>query len=170
MGLDQIANIAEISAAVLVVASLIYVGRQLNQNTQSMRLDTVQAIIAEWNAWYDMMTPNKELIDLYHRGVFDYQSLNSIERMQFIFMTTRIFRTFNEMYFHWREGMMDKQIWSSWVAQFNDAMKTPGWQEAWARRRHWYDAGFQSFVDDRIADANNVKPMYEPPDPIDTTR
>ena len=47
MGLDQIANIAEIAAAVLVVASLIYVGRQLNQNTQSMRLDTVQAIVAE---------------------------------------------------------------------------------------------------------------------------
>jgi hypothetical protein len=170
MGLDQIANIAEISAAVLVVASLLYVGRQLKQNTQSMRLDTVQAIIAEWNSWYDMMTPNKDLVDLYHRGVFDPQSLNSVEQMQFTLMTTRIFRTFNEMYFHWHEGMMDKTIWSSWIAQFNDAMKTPGWQEAWARRRHWYDQGFQSFVDDRIADMNNVKPMYDPPDPIAATR
>lgn len=48
MALDEIANIAEISAAILVVASLIYVGRQLKQNTQSMRLKIVQAISAEW--------------------------------------------------------------------------------------------------------------------------
>lgn len=58
MGLDQIGSIAEISAAVLVVASLIYVGRQLRQDTQSMRLDTVQAIIDEWNNWYDTETNN----------------------------------------------------------------------------------------------------------------
>ncbi len=49
MGLDQISNIAEISAAVLVIGSLVYVGRQIKQNTQSMRLETVQAISSEWH-------------------------------------------------------------------------------------------------------------------------
>ena len=163
MGLDQIANIAEISAAVLVVGSLIYVGRQLKQNSQSMRLETVQAISAEWNRWYDMMTPNAELIDVYHRGVFDFHSLKSIEQLQFIFMTTRIFRIFNELYYQWHEGMMDTTIWNAWVAQFNDAMKTPGWQEAWSRRRHWYDEGFQSVVDNCVAETKGVKPMYDVP-------
>ena len=170
MGLDQIANIAEISAAVLVVASLIYVGRQLKQNTQSMRLETVQAIVAEWNSWYDMITPNKELVDVYYRGVLDFHSLDKTEQLQFILMTTRIFRTFNELYFQWHEGMMDQTIWNSWLAQFNDAMKTPGWQEAWSRRRHWYDKGYQSVVDGCITETTNVKPMYDAPGTIDPAR
>jgi len=164
MGLDQIANIAEISAAALVVASLIYVGRPLKQNTQSMRIETVQAISAEWNSWYDMMTPDKELVDIYYRGVFDFNSLNRTEQLQFIFMITRIFRTFNEQYFQWSEGLMDITIWNSWVAQFNEAMKTPGWQEVWSRRRHWFDKGFQSVVDSCVTESKDVMPIYEAPE------
>ena len=166
MALDEFANIAEISAAILVVASLVYVGRQLKQNTQSMRLETVQAISAEWNSWYDMITPNKELVDIYIRGVFEFDSLDKIERLQFTLMTTRIFRTFNEQFYLWREGMMEEIIWHSWVAQFNDAMKTPGWQEAWGRRRHWCDKGFQSVVDSCITETKDVRPMYEPPESL----
>jgi hypothetical protein len=43
MGLDQIANIAEISAAVLVVASLIYVGYQVKESRMAVRAATAQA-------------------------------------------------------------------------------------------------------------------------------
>ena len=43
MGLDQIANIAEISAAVLVVASLIYVGYQVKESRKAVRAATAQA-------------------------------------------------------------------------------------------------------------------------------
>ncbi len=43
MGLDQIANIAEISAAVVVVASLIYVGYQVKETRKAVRAATAQA-------------------------------------------------------------------------------------------------------------------------------
>ncbi len=43
MGLDQIANIAEISAALLVVASLIYVGYQVKESRMAVRAATAQA-------------------------------------------------------------------------------------------------------------------------------
>ena len=43
MGLDQIANIAEISAAVLVVASLFYVGYQVKESRKAVLAATAQA-------------------------------------------------------------------------------------------------------------------------------
>ncbi len=43
MGLHQIANIVEISAAVLVVASLIYVGYQVKETRKAVRAATAQA-------------------------------------------------------------------------------------------------------------------------------
>lgn len=41
MSLDQLSNIAEISAAVLVIVSLIYVGLQVRQNTVAIRSQAV---------------------------------------------------------------------------------------------------------------------------------
>ncbi len=164
MPLDLIANIAEISAFAIVIASLIYVGRQLKQNTQAMRLETVQAISAEWNSWYDMMAPNTELVALYHRGVFEFDELNGTEQLQFTLCVTRLFRTLNEQYFQWREGLMDESVWNSWMAQWNDAMQLPGWQAVWTRRRHWFDEGFQSIVDRCIEETADVRPLYEVPD------
>ena len=43
MGLDQIANIAEISATVLVVASIIYVGYQVKETRKAVCAATAQA-------------------------------------------------------------------------------------------------------------------------------
>ena len=40
MPLDQLAKIAEISAAALVIVSLIYVGIQIKQNTDTLKLST----------------------------------------------------------------------------------------------------------------------------------
>ena len=44
ISLGQLAQIAEIVAALAVVISLIYVGRQLESNTSAARSATVQAI------------------------------------------------------------------------------------------------------------------------------
>ena len=164
MGLDHIANIAEISAAVLVIASLIYVGRQIKQNTQSMRLETVQAISSEWNRWYDMVAPYAEVVDVYHRGIYDFHTLNKTERVQFILLTTRVFRTLHEQYFQRQEGAMSEAVWVSCLAQFNDALQYPGWQEAWSRCRHWYEEDFQSVVDKCVTETKHVRPLYDTPD------
>ena len=43
MPLDQLANIAEISAAALLIVSLIYVGIQIKQNTKATKISTSQA-------------------------------------------------------------------------------------------------------------------------------
>ena len=111
-----------------------------------------------------MVTPQTELIDVYYRGVADFQTLNKTEQLQFIFIITRIFRTLHEQYFHWREGALPETIWVSWLAQFNDAMKYPGWQEVWSRRRHWFDKDFQSVVDRCVTETKRVRPLYEAPE------
>ena len=81
MGLDQIANIAEISAAVLVVASLIYVGYQIKETRKAVRAATAQArtdlgvqlISVRWTS---------DIADLLVISVDDPESLTKADRFK----------------------------------------------------------------------------------------
>ena len=52
MPLDQLANIAEISAAVLVIVSLMYVGLQIKQNTDTLKVGTAHNTAEDFSALY----------------------------------------------------------------------------------------------------------------------
>jgi len=161
--LEQFSYIAEVVASVAVIASLLYVAAQIRQDTRQRRLETIQVISSEFNGWYDTLASNRELAEMWHRGLFDYQSLDATERVQFTLLTVRILRTWHEQYFQWREGVMDADFWQSWVALLEDLIQYPGWKEVWLRRHHQFTKDFQGFVDKLIAETKDIKPLYEPP-------
>ena len=162
MTLEQSAYLAEIVGVFAIVASLVYLGFQVRQNTRTTRLETVQAISTEWNSWMDMIASSRDLAETYHRGTFDFQRLDATQKIQFTFAISRCFRTMHELYFQWREGAMDTAIWQLWVATYTDGMQYPGWQEVWKARKHVFTKEFQSFMDNLI-EAKGTKPLYDAP-------
>ncbi len=161
--LEQSAYLAEIVGVFAIVVSLIYLTLQVRQNTRSTRLETVQAINTEFVSWMDMIGSNRELTEIYHRGLFDLQSLDVTQRLQFSIALSRLFRTIHELYFQWQEGAVDATIWHSWTATCADVLQYPGFQEIWKTRRHQYGKDFQSFMDNLI-EAKDTKPIHEPPE------
>ena len=165
MTLEQAPFIAEIAGVLAIVASLVYLALQVRQNTRTTGLESVHAISTEFNNFYDMLASNGELADIYHRGVIDFQGLDTTQQMRFTLALTRVFRTFHEQYFQVREGAMDAEFWRSWEALFSDAVQYPGVQEVWSRRRHQFTENFQIVVDKLIAEPKNTKPLYDAPPP-----
>jgi len=161
--LEQVYYIGQTVAVVAIIVSLIYLSLQVKQNTRTTRLETVQAISSEFHGFYDLLVSNRDVADVFHRGMFDFQSLDRTEQLQFTFAITRALRTWHEHYFQWREGAMDDEFWQSWAAILSDAMQYPGYQEVWSRRRHHYTRDFQSFVDECITDPKDAKSIYDPP-------
>ncbi|MDH3990589.1 MAG: hypothetical protein OEV34_15755 [Gammaproteobacteria bacterium] len=45
MGLEYVANIAEIVGVILVVVTLVFLSLQIRQNTQALRSTTIQAVM-----------------------------------------------------------------------------------------------------------------------------
>ena len=69
MPLDQLANIAEISAAALLIVSLTYVGIQVKQNTKATQISTSQAFVDTFSATVLEISRGKEFTDIYWRGL-----------------------------------------------------------------------------------------------------
>ncbi len=115
MGLDQIANIAEISAAVLVVASLIYVGYQVKETRKAVRAATAQArtdlgvqlISVRWTS---------DIADLLVISVDDPESLTKADKFKLKGFFTAHVRHCMNMFYQQREGFLD-DFWSHGVAR-----------------------------------------------------
>ncbi len=159
MPLDQLANIAEISAVVLVIVSLIYVGAQIKQNTKSTVISTSQAFTDQFATLVSQLTRGQELTDIYWRGLSGLSNLQGSETVAFGAWTMQAFRTWEAFYYQWRDGVFDERIWVGWRVHFRDLFGYPGIREMWAVRSHQFSEEFREVVEQQIISAES-KPLY----------
>ncbi len=159
MPLDQLANIAEIGAAALLIVSLIYVGIQIKQNTKATEISTSHAFIDTFSETVLEICRRKEFTDIYWRGLSGLSNLQGSEVAAFGAWTISTFRTWESFYYQWQEGVFDDRLWAGYKIQFCDLFGYPGIQEFWTLRRHQFNEGFREFVEQQIISAES-KPMF----------
>jgi hypothetical protein len=159
MTLDQIANIAEISAAALVIVSLIYVAIQIKQNTKAAQLSTTQAFIDTHCKVIMHIAVDKEFRDIYWRGLKGLSNLHGSETAAFAAFFTHTFRAWESYYIQSQAGALDDRLWGGFKAQLCDVFGYPGVREIWSARHHQLSEEFREFVDNKIAGAES-KPLY----------
>jgi len=83
MPLDQLANVVEILAALLVIVSLIYVGAQVRQNTHQHRAEWMRAAINELLLGIAQATADEESANNFRDGLHDFNSMMPNARARF---------------------------------------------------------------------------------------
>ena len=147
-------SIAEATAAVAVVVSLIYLGKQIRQNSRA-----VQATIEQESAKlinHNMMTiaSSEELSRLYLQGAEDFASLTSTEKGRMLMLVTGITRTFEMLYRQYQTGHVSKEIWSGYEYLMKAVIQTDFFTHFWSMRENTYNAEFKNFVNNiDISDA-----------------
>ncbi len=159
MPLDQLANIAEISAAALLIVSLIYVGIQIKQNTAATQAAGRQAYVDTLNNLVGLVSQSVNLADILDRGANGLSNLKSGETLQFCAFIDQCFITFETYYFQWKAGALDARLWGLVDPIISGFMVQTGQQQWWETRRHWYDQEFQEYVNQMI-DTKEAKPMH----------
>ena len=86
MTLEQYAAIAEIIGVILVIASLVYVARQLGQNTTQAQIATLEDVTDQFAGWKEFIAADGELSEIYARGMADFDQLSSLEHTRFDLM------------------------------------------------------------------------------------
>ncbi len=150
MGLDQIANIAEISAAVLVVASLIYVGYQIKETRKAVRAATAQArtdlgvqlISARWTS---------NIAELLVMSVDDPESLTKADRLKLKGFFNAHVRHCMNMFYQQREGYLD-EFWSYGVSRVTVywIKNYPWFVNEWESLQKSLPPEFVSFINDEF--------------------
>lgn len=150
MNWDAVQAIAELIAAFGVLASLVYVGNQIRQNTQAVRSATAQAVHDNYAAWYQGYANDPVLMKIAVDGLRDYRALGEVEKGQFIALFMQFLSYSQNAFFQWREGALSPDLWSGWELLMMNLVSAPGGKEFWLERGYVFGEAFRGYVEEVI--------------------
>lgn len=143
MSLEQAALISQIISAIAVIASLIFVGFQLSQNTRAVRASTSQAHSATYLQAVTSLFDDAEMASIWRRGLLDFNALDDDERVRFLAFTSALFRFYEASRIQMLRGQLDNEHWHTIKQQIVSLAGQPGIAAWWKLRRSWHSEDFQ---------------------------
>lgn len=153
--LDKIHNIAEIIAAFAIVGSLIFVGVQIDQNTQAIEAQEDAAAYMPWLSLSQMMVPSSDFADIYVRGQSGgFDVLSEGEKVRFDHYFVARFVVYEQNYRAWKR---DPSLFSIAYLRVNvdEAIKVEG-AHTNKGSREWWTYGKTYFQPDFVTWADQV--------------
>jgi len=146
---EAVSAIAELLGVVLVVASLVFVGWQLLQNTQAIKTSTSQSHVDTFMTIAVKVSEEREFATVFHTGAFNPEDLDDIDRVRFIGFMSAIFRYYEVSYIQYKKGNLDREFWESLEIQLSEVTATRGFEFWWAVREQWHSQDFRNLVNER---------------------
>jgi hypothetical protein len=80
---NELSVVAEIIGAVAIIVTLIYVAKEIRQNSHPLAISALRDTTSQWNEWGTMLATSADLADIDSRGNVDYDSFRDAERLRY---------------------------------------------------------------------------------------
>ena len=147
MSLETINSIAQIVAAIGVIASLFYLAMQIRQNTKSQRSVVVDSLTGSLIALLGPQSYDPSLMRSFVAAVDDWHGASEEDRTRAVATLFITFKLFENAWFQQRQGTLERQQWEGWDLHIRVYYHRPGVQVWWADRRGMFAAGFRAYVE-----------------------
>lgn len=151
MNWEALGTIAEILGAGGVIASLLYLSQQIRQNTKATRLAMSHSLATAIRDFNSPMLADPVMAQTLRVGAEDPTRLTTAERDRFMQLCWRLFSTFEDAHYQYRNGALEEEVWASFAGIFMLYAKSPGMQLYWSKRRELYQPVFQDLIDSGVA-------------------
>lgn len=150
--LSDWANVAEIGAAVGVIISLIFVGLQLQSNTDATEAATREAINQKDMEFLSLRIDSSVLARA-HAKFENGEELSRLEASQLVHQEYINFVAFEHSFYQYRKGVLEPKEWLRHrkivQSQIEDFLYS---QIMWKSKRYTFTPEFQELVDSFVAD------------------
>ncbi len=147
MNLETINAIAQLTAAIGVIASLFYLAVQIRQNTQSKRSVVVDSLTASLIALLGPQATDPALTRAFAAAVEDWRGATEEDRLRAVAVLFAIFKLFENAWFQQRQGTLEPEQWQGWDLYIRAYYHRPGVKTWWPLRRGMFAAGFRDYLE-----------------------
>ena len=126
MNWDAISAVAELLGAIAVVATLIYLSREVRENTASVKRATTHDALRSVADFNQFVASDPVLVDLFWRGTADPDSLSPEEWQRFVSVASTLIRKFELLYLDHASGALANEIWEAQANNIRTWMVRPG--------------------------------------------
>jgi len=157
--LEKLALIAEIVGGITIVFSLIFVGYEIQRNSQAQIQTTTQNVINEYNATLQSLSESGELACIYARGIQDFSSLAGADQVRLSAYLLRWNRVVEDIFYLDGEGAIELRVWLAIERQQREVAQLPGFQQWFRLRKHWLSPDYQAYVSGLIEAEGEAEPL-----------
>ena len=104
-------NTAEFAGVVAVVASLIFVGLELRQNTNAVEAATIENLTNQSHDFFLLMASSPDLSRIYDAGTEDLSNLDATELAQYMWIQNARYLRYQTAFLQWRRGTLGDEDW-----------------------------------------------------------
>ena len=168
MSIQELGSIGEFVAAIVVVVTLIFLTLQTKQNTRAVKSSSALSGMQFWTDYVTPMAHDREVADLYARGMQSFSALRPEERIRFDFLALALSKAAETFFRLNQDGSLDPSEWQSWERTMVDVFGRPGLRQWWPERKQRFSDDFQGWIESMpIAEV----PAFYPPmhEPAETT-
>ena len=108
------ASVAEVISAMAVVFSLLYVGYEINRNTDIMDSDQNSMVFEAMRSWEQLLIVDEKLTDLYVRAASEYETFSTAEQFRYRMLVVQYVGIWEQAFEGSQSRLLDAENWTSW--------------------------------------------------------
>src|SRR5262245_49600591 len=160
MTVADITAVSEFVGMIGVIASLVFVGMQVRQNTIAVRAQVHQDITNSYLAVAETLTSHASA---FANGITatpeSFAALSDEDKLIYFGVIFGFFKHFENMHSQFERGLIDRDSWTAWSEHILMYYRQPGVQLWWALRGPAFAPRFREFLES--SPAPKVKSMVD---------
>jgi hypothetical protein len=148
MTLEQLSLMFQLAGASGVIASLIFVGMQIRQNTQATRVQVQENMTSGYIATAQILIDNAEV---FTRGIAatreSFSSFSDADKLVYFGAIFSIFKHFENIHSQRQRGFIDDESWTAWSEHILMYFNQSGVQLWWRLRKGSFAPSFRNFLE-----------------------
>jgi len=148
--LEQVYYIGEIFGLAAVIGSLIFVGLQVRQNAQAVRVNMAHGISTEWLTMQLDTASDTELAGIVFKANQNLEDVSGDEKMRYYLWMNCFFLALSDAYYQYRQGTFSADAWFGFKAHFTNLANMPGIRAYWNERKEFYPESFRNYFEEEM--------------------
>lgn len=147
MNWEAISAIAEVIGLIAIIASLLYLARQINQNTNALQSSTRGAFVTGLQNVNAFALENS---DVWHRGAFLGEDLEGEEFTRYLTIIHAVLNAYEALYSEYLAGNVEEDFWQGKVRQMGWVYSVPSSRKAWEEYTFLFDDRFVKYMNEVV--------------------
>ncbi|MGR8950445.1 MAG: hypothetical protein ACU84Q_20570 [Gammaproteobacteria bacterium] len=160
MNWDAVGAIGEVLGALVVIATLLYLARQVTLQGAAASSDAMASWLSDYNSLVLQMFRDRDSSEIIRRGLTDFHELDGTDQMRFhSWMIIHLINA-QTVYLQSKRDVQDRQTAEA-ILNFNGSMlKLDGGLQWWQGAREALDPDFVQEMDRRIESSAPVSDIF----------
>ncbi len=143
---EQLGGLGEFIGALAVLSSLIYVAREIRENSRATRLAAMQSSMLAAQNVMALQAQDRDLARVIRVGLNSVDELTEDEFSQFRYWLFLMLRVSEDLFVQHKAGVIDDETWFARADTLRSVFATPGGRRVWAASNA-YRADFRAWMD-----------------------